>query len=227
MTVPLLAAYALSSWRGSVQRFRLSSMLRASQKTCLQMHRPRGGIDLDPRALHGFLQQQWYAEFASDEDFSDDDGHATDADDLDVAAALPGGAGGADAAAALPGGAGGADAAAAAPGGVGGADAAAAAPGGVGGADADPPARPQLPLRPTAQFYISVGNLALHPHTTITVLQACYSLLKIKVDYGIHDAGFDVMLKAVSAFLPQGHYLPRYVALPIRRSTPCSSSVVY
>jgi len=121
MTVPLLAAYALSSWRGSVQRFRLSSMLRASQKTCLQMHRPRGGIDLDPRALHGFLQQQWYAEFASDEDFSDDDGHATDADDLDVAAALPGGAGGADAAAALPGGAGGADAAAAAPGGVGGA----------------------------------------------------------------------------------------------------------
>lgn len=45
----------------------------------------------------------------------------------------------------------------------------------------------------------------------MTVLQASYTLLKIKVDYTIHDTAFDCMLKAMSALLPEGHFLPMCV----------------
>lgn len=71
-------------------------------------------------------------------------------------------------------------------------------------------ARRVLPKRPTAKFYCEVANETLHPGTQITVNQAVYCALKIKVDYNIHDIAFDSMIKFASAVLPPGHFLPGY-----------------
>ena len=90
-----------------------------------------------------------------------------------------------------------------------GAGAAGAAVGAAAGAEgAQPAIRPRLPKRPTARWYLDHGHWTLHCLTNVTVLQASYTLLKIKVDYTIHDTAFDTMLKAMSAMLPDGHFLP-------------------
>ena len=187
--------------------------------------------------LQGWLEEEWYNQFASDDDWSDGDVEEPDAPDAPAegladdhaAGAAPhvhvAGAGAPDAAPPPPHVNGGAPGAAAPlPPHAGGAapDAAPHAPP-VGGAAPDaapgvaapaphdaPPVRPTLPKRPTGAWYASIGHHTLHKHTTITVLQASYALLKIKIDYSIHDTAFDIMLKATSAFLPKGHFLPGY-----------------
>ena len=205
------------------------------------MERARGGIN-QHILLQGLLEDEWYNEFGADDDLSDGDDVNPAAPDglaegLAVEGDVHGGAappapiaGGAvpDAGPQLPAVNGGAPgfAAPAVPHDAGAAaDAAppvpavnAAAPGGAPWAAAPaphdaPPVRPTLPKRPTGAWYASVGHLALHEHTEITVLQASYALLKIKIDYSIHDTAFDIMLKATSAFLPNGHFLPGYAGV--------------
>lgn len=78
----------------------------------------------------------------------------------------------------------------------------------------DPPPQPGacriLPKRPTARFYCEVADEKLYPGTDVTVNQAVYCALKIKVDYNIHDLAFDSLIKFTAAILPSGHFLPGY-----------------
>ena len=203
----------------------------------MQVPRQRGGLDeLDIIAalLDGQPPEQWYNEMlgGSDEDLASDDEddtrsqESTDDDGSQGAGHagnhIPGGAEAAGAAGVGAAGAGaagagavGAGAPAGAAGGLGaeaandvGAGAAGAAGAAAGAEGAQPAIRPRLPKRPTARWYLDHGHWTLHCLTNVTVLQASYTLLKIKVDYTIHDTAFDTMLKAMSAMLPDGHFLP-------------------
>jgi len=78
----------------------------------------------------------------------------------------------------------------------------------AGEAVAEDDVRPQLPKRPTANFYCRVAGLPLHPQTEITVKQACFAALRVKIDYNVHDAAFDCLMKFAAAILPPGHFLP-------------------
>jgi len=59
-------------------------------------------------------------------------------------------------------------------------------------------------------FYHERGNDSLHSGTTATVFQACYALLKLKIEYSIHDTAFDLILGVISEILPAGHIFPGY-----------------
>ena len=57
-------------------------------------------------------------------------------------------------------------------------------------------------------FYRERGNDPLHTGTAATVFQACYALLKLKIEYSIHDTAFDLILGVISDILPEGHIFP-------------------